>query len=78
MWELKHNFLTKPQSSIHFVLQKLQSDLETQQMKVDNLKDMVVIVDDNNTEEGIHSILVHMYLQVVHNYASAYLYVQIE
>ncbi|XP_069136952.1 dystrophin-like isoform X1 [Argopecten irradians] len=31
---------------------KLQEELEQQQMKVDNLRDMVVIVDDDNTEQA--------------------------
>lgn len=32
--------------------QKIQQELEVQQKKVDNLQDMVVVVDDTNTESG--------------------------
>ena len=35
-----------------FVWQKIQQELEVQQKKVDNLQDMVVVVDDTNTESG--------------------------
>lgn len=32
--------------------QKIQQELEVQQKKVDNSQDMVVVVDDTNTESG--------------------------
>jgi hypothetical protein len=34
------------------IFQNLQEELDVQQQKVDSLHDMVVIVDDNNTETG--------------------------
>lgn len=37
---------------IPLVFQNLQEELDVQQQKVDSLHDMVVIVDDNNTESG--------------------------
>ena len=40
----------------------LQRELEKQQRKVDSLQNMVVVVDDNNTESGIKNLDTFMIL----------------
>ena len=39
-------------SYFNFFLKEIQKNIEEQQKKVDSLQNMVVVVDDNNTESG--------------------------